>query len=103
VRGCSAVIDPGRVAAQFHEPDYPERHWLDADAFWADEFDPARPLPTRIEDLAIYEPLTARQNLIFWGRMYGMSGQQLNSRVDEVLEQVSLKDRANDRVDKYSG
>lgn len=55
------------------------------------------------QDLAIYEPLSARQNLTFWGRMYGMSGKELTRRVDEILEQVSLSDRANDRVEKYSG
>jgi ABC-2 type transport system ATP-binding protein len=55
------------------------------------------------QDLAIYEPLSARQNLVFWGRMYGMSGRQLKERVDEVLDQVSLTDRADDRIDKYSG
>ncbi|HYN79181.1 MAG TPA: alpha-amylase family glycosyl hydrolase, partial [Lamprocystis sp. (in: g-proteobacteria)] len=55
VRGCSAVVDPDRVTAHFEEPVYPERDWLDADAFWANELDPARPLPRRIEDLVIYE------------------------------------------------
>ncbi len=55
VRGCSAVIDPDRITARFEEPVYPEQAWLAADAFWADEFDPSRPLPRRIEDLVIYE------------------------------------------------
>ncbi len=55
VRGCSAVIDPDRVTALFEEPVYPEREWVTAEAFWADEFDPAHPVPRRIEDLVIYE------------------------------------------------
>jgi ABC-2 type transport system ATP-binding protein len=55
------------------------------------------------QDLALYEPLSARQNLEFWGRMYGMGGRQLKIRIDEVLEQVSLSDRAKDRVDTFSG
>lgn len=55
------------------------------------------------QDLALYEPLTARQNLIFWGRMYGLKGKDLKQRVETVLEQVSLADRANDRVETYSG
>jgi ABC-2 type transport system ATP-binding protein len=55
------------------------------------------------QDLALYEPLTARQNLLFWGRMYGMEKKQLIIRIEEVLKQVSLTDRANDRVEKYSG
>lgn len=55
------------------------------------------------QDLALYESLSAWQNLRFWGQMYGMSGSQLKQRCDEVLEQVGLVDRANDRVDTYSG
>ena len=55
------------------------------------------------QDLAIYEELTARENLIFWGQMYGLSGKALNSRVDEVLEQIGLTDKAKNRVKTYSG
>jgi ABC-2 type transport system ATP-binding protein len=55
------------------------------------------------QDLALYEPLSARQNLNFWGRMYGMAGKTLKARIEEVLEQVSLTDRGNDRVETYSG
>jgi ABC-2 type transport system ATP-binding protein len=55
------------------------------------------------QDLALYEPLTARQNLLFWGRMYGMEKNLLKARIEEVLTQVSLTDRADDRVEKYSG
>src|SRR5690348_13272319 len=39
------------------------------------------------QELALYEDMTARENLIFWGEMYGLSGASLNSRVDEVLKQ----------------
>ena len=55
------------------------------------------------QDLALYEDLTARENLIFWGQMYGLSGKALNSRVDEVLEQIGLTDKAKNRVKTYSG
>ncbi|MBI4731482.1 MAG: ATP-binding cassette domain-containing protein [Chloroflexi bacterium] len=55
------------------------------------------------QDLALYEDLTARENLVFWGQMYGLSGKTLNSRVDEVLEQIGLADRAKERVKAYSG
>lgn len=55
------------------------------------------------QDLALYEDLTARENLVFWGQMYGLSGKALNSRVDEVLEQIGLVDKANNRVKTYSG
>jgi ABC-2 type transport system ATP-binding protein len=55
------------------------------------------------QDLALYEDLTARENLIFWGQMYGLSGKSLNARVDEILEQIGLTDKAKNRVKTYSG
>ncbi|MCX6078137.1 MAG: ATP-binding cassette domain-containing protein [Chloroflexi bacterium] len=55
------------------------------------------------QDLALYEDLSARENLIFWGQMYNMSGKPLSMRVDEVLEQIGLSDKAKDRVKTYSG
>ena len=55
------------------------------------------------QDLALYEDLTARENLSFWGKMYGLRGSKLKLRVDEVLEVIGLRDRANERVNKYSG
>lgn len=55
------------------------------------------------QDLALYEDLTARENLAFWGQMYNLFGKNLNKRVDEVLEQIGLTDRANQRVKTYSG
>lgn len=55
------------------------------------------------QEIALYEDLTARQNLQFWGQMYGLGGQELRGRMETVLEQVSLSDRAGDRVRSYSG
>jgi ABC-2 type transport system ATP-binding protein len=55
------------------------------------------------QDLALYEDLTARENLIFWGQIYNLSGKALHARVDEVLEQIGLTDKAKDRVKTYSG
>lgn len=55
------------------------------------------------QELALYSPLTARQNLVFWGRMHGMGGKALQEQIEESLEQVGLQDRANDRVEKFSG
>jgi ABC-2 type transport system ATP-binding protein len=55
------------------------------------------------QDLALYEDLTARDNLTFWGQMYGLGGRALTKRADEVLEQIGLTDRANQRVKTYSG
>jgi ABC-2 type transport system ATP-binding protein len=55
------------------------------------------------QDIALYDDLTGRENLLFWGRMYGLKGAPLAKRVDEVLELIGLVDRQKDRIDKYSG
>ena len=55
------------------------------------------------QEVAIYEDLTARENLEFWGKMYGLRGHALRQRVDEVLELVGLTDRQRGRVGKFSG
>ena len=55
------------------------------------------------QELALYEDLTAKENLQFWGQMYGLSGKALNSRVDEILEQIGLVDKAKNKVKTYSG
>jgi ABC-2 type transport system ATP-binding protein len=55
------------------------------------------------QDLALYPTLSARQNLMFFGRIYDLKGQALKARVNEVLDMVGLLDRAGDAVDKYSG
>jgi ABC-2 type transport system ATP-binding protein len=55
------------------------------------------------QDLAIYPDLTAAENLIFFGRLYGMSGDALSSRVDEVLEVIGLVDRKDDLTKEFSG
>ena len=55
------------------------------------------------QEIALYEDLTARENLVFWGKMYGLRGGALKARVDEVLDVIGLRDRAKERVGKYSG
>lgn len=55
------------------------------------------------QELALYDELTARENLVFWGQMYGLSGRTLKTRVQEVLEQIGLADRAQKRIKTYSG
>jgi ABC-2 type transport system ATP-binding protein len=55
------------------------------------------------QEIALYEDLTARENLTFWGKMYGLRGGPLKARVEEVLDIIGLQDRAKERVGKYSG
>ncbi|MCD4690218.1 ABC transporter ATP-binding protein [bacterium] len=55
------------------------------------------------QEIALYPSLSAKQNLLFWGRMYGVAGNELESRVDELLEVVGLTERGSDRIDTFSG
>ena len=55
------------------------------------------------QEIALYPDLSARENLVFWGKMYGLRGAALKSRVDEVLEVIGLTDRQKDHVGKFSG
>jgi ABC-2 type transport system ATP-binding protein len=55
------------------------------------------------QDLAIYPDLSARENLAFFGRLYGLGGARLRARVAEVLSVIDLTDRADERTEQYSG
>lgn len=55
------------------------------------------------QDLSIYPDLSARENLRFFGKLYGLGGSELASRVDELLAAVGLADRATDRAGTFSG
>ena len=55
------------------------------------------------QDIALYEKLSGRQNLLFFGRVYGLGGRRLRERVEAVLEIVGLSDRGDDQAGTYSG
>jgi len=55
------------------------------------------------QEVALYLDLNGRENLRFWGRMYGLSGDELERRIDEVLDLIGLAERQRDRVADYSG
>ena len=55
------------------------------------------------QELALYEDLGARENLEYWGAAYGLRGTVLRGRVDEVLEEIGLADRAKEPVSRFSG
>ncbi len=55
------------------------------------------------QDLALYPTLSARDNLEFFGSLYGLRGKELRERVNWTLDLVGLADRAKDRIEKYSG
>jgi ABC-2 type transport system ATP-binding protein len=55
------------------------------------------------QEIALYPTMSARQNLEFFGRMYGLSGKDLARRVDAMLDFIELTDRQADRIETYSG
>jgi ABC-2 type transport system ATP-binding protein len=55
------------------------------------------------QELAIYDALTARENLLFFGELYGLGGPQLHRGVDSMLAAVGLADRAGHRAGTFSG
>ena len=55
------------------------------------------------QDIALYPDLTAFENLMFWGKMYGLRGSELRRRVAEILEMIGLTDRKKDRIGTFSG
>jgi ABC-2 type transport system ATP-binding protein len=55
------------------------------------------------QDLALFDELSARENLKLFGALYGLSGKSLMKRCDEVLELVALSDRAKDKPASFSG
>ncbi len=55
------------------------------------------------QEVALYQNLTARENLMFFGRMYGLQGKALETRVRDSIELVGLEESADERVFTYSG
>lgn len=55
------------------------------------------------QDLAIYEDLTAYENIAFFASLYGIKGKEKREKVEKALEFVSLTDRRKDRAKTYSG
>lgn len=55
------------------------------------------------QEIALYEDLSARENLRFWGGLYGLSGKELKEAADRVLDQVGLAGRADEPVKQFSG
>ena len=55
------------------------------------------------QDLALYDELTARDNLRYFGALYGLAGQALATAMQAALTLVGLADRAGDRVKTFSG
>lgn len=55
------------------------------------------------QDIVLNDTLSAMDNLLFFGSIYGLSKKESRTRIDEVLELVGLKDRAKDPIKNFSG
>ena len=55
------------------------------------------------QEIAIYPDLTATENLRFFGKLYDLSGKDLDERIDRVLATIGLADRGDERTDAFSG
>ena len=55
------------------------------------------------QNIALYQDLSGRDNLKFWGRLYGLKGDLLKKRIDEVSEIIGISERLKDKVKAYSG
>lgn len=55
------------------------------------------------QEIALYEGISALDNLKFWGSIYGLKGAILKERMNEVLEATGLKDRAKEKISSFSG
>jgi ABC-2 type transport system ATP-binding protein len=55
------------------------------------------------QEVALYPMLSARENLRYFGRLYGMGGRDLNRRVEECLELVGLREQGDRRIETCSG
>lgn len=71
--------------------------------FWSDPQRAKRIMGVVPQEVALYEELSGRENLEFWGRMAGLSAGEAKSRATELLEGLSLADRAKDALKNYSG
>ncbi len=71
--------------------------------FWSDPQKAKSIMGIVPQELAIYEELTGRENLEFWGRVAGLKSGEAKTRTTELLEALSLTDRAKDAVKNYSG
>lgn len=55
------------------------------------------------QEIALYPTLSARENLAFWGKMYGLRGTWLKESIENVLDVAGLSERADAKIETYSG
>lgn len=76
---------------------------IDGHSFASDPLSVKRCIGVVPQEYALYPTLTAKENLQYFGAMYGLKGAQLRRLVDEALEKMGLSKFANKRVSTFSG
>jgi ABC-2 type transport system ATP-binding protein len=71
--------------------------------FWSDPKTAQKQMGVVPQEIALYQELSARENLIFWGRLAGLPSKDSKQRSQELLETLALTDRAKDPVKSFSG
>jgi ABC-2 type transport system ATP-binding protein len=119
VRGVNFQVNPGeifsllgpngagkttimRMLSCLTQPDGGDA-WIMGHSIRSDPMGVKRTIGVVPQDIALYADLSAYENLSFWGRMYGLRGQILHQRIDEVLQITGLADRRKGLVGKFSG
>lgn len=55
------------------------------------------------QEISLYEKMSAKDNLLFWGSLYDIPKNTLNERIDASLHMLGLFDRKDDKISTYSG
>ena len=55
------------------------------------------------QEIALYPTLTAKENLEFFGKLYDLKGNELSDKINEWLDKLGLSDKANQRLETFSG
>jgi len=76
---------------------------VDGTDFGSDPIRAKRMMGVVPQEIALYEELSGRENLEFWGQVAGLSRGDARRRARDVLEALSLSDRADERLAAYSG
>jgi ABC-2 type transport system ATP-binding protein len=76
---------------------------LKGNNFWTNPQTSRKLMGVVPQEIALYDDLTGRENLEFWGRLAGLGGAEARKRAGELLETLSLADREKDLIKKYSG
>ena len=71
--------------------------------FWTDPIRSQKKMGVVPQEIALYEELSAAENLVFWGKLAGLDAKAAKLRATELLQTLTLSDRATDPVKSFSG